>query len=220
MQAPVAQLDRASVYGTEGREFESLRAHSQNFLVSKAFAVGAESLPTWIRSWVPLVGTTSVSEGSSLAADLRTCERLGRSRGRSPLTPTSGLRRSKACGPSGPMASFRSKRCNCRRASNPRRAGRVNIAGEMRVRPRRRVWDWWSVPARAWLLHAYSGHGEFVAASHKDRQSVTSYGPSSRQGTGRSPSGAARFARSLGNAIATHSEFIRTRTSVACLPFH
>ena len=25
--APVAQLDRASVYGTEGREFESLRAH-------------------------------------------------------------------------------------------------------------------------------------------------------------------------------------------------
>ena len=28
-QAPVAQLDRASVYGTEGREFESLRARSQ-----------------------------------------------------------------------------------------------------------------------------------------------------------------------------------------------
>ena len=27
--APVAQLDRASVYGTEGREFESLRARSQ-----------------------------------------------------------------------------------------------------------------------------------------------------------------------------------------------
>jgi hypothetical protein len=25
--APVAQLDRASVYGTEGREFESLRAY-------------------------------------------------------------------------------------------------------------------------------------------------------------------------------------------------
>jgi hypothetical protein len=27
--APVAQLDRASVYGTEGREFESLRARSK-----------------------------------------------------------------------------------------------------------------------------------------------------------------------------------------------
>ncbi len=26
LEAPVAQLDRASVYGTEGREFESLRA--------------------------------------------------------------------------------------------------------------------------------------------------------------------------------------------------
>ena len=28
--APVAQLDRASVYGTEGRAFESLRARSKN----------------------------------------------------------------------------------------------------------------------------------------------------------------------------------------------
>jgi hypothetical protein len=28
--APVAQLDRASVYGTEGREFESLRARSES----------------------------------------------------------------------------------------------------------------------------------------------------------------------------------------------
>jgi hypothetical protein len=28
--APLAQLDRASVYGTEGREFESLRARGPN----------------------------------------------------------------------------------------------------------------------------------------------------------------------------------------------
>jgi hypothetical protein len=31
-KAPVAQLDRASVYGTEGREFESLRARQVNDL--------------------------------------------------------------------------------------------------------------------------------------------------------------------------------------------
>ena len=37
--APVAQLDRASVYGTEGREFESLRARSQKLRVCEGFAV-------------------------------------------------------------------------------------------------------------------------------------------------------------------------------------
>jgi hypothetical protein len=35
--APVAQLDRASVYGTEGREFESLRARSEKVLISRNF---------------------------------------------------------------------------------------------------------------------------------------------------------------------------------------
>jgi len=46
-QAPVAQLDRASVYGTEGREFESLRARcetpaQQGFFV--AFRVAASRM--------------------------------------------------------------------------------------------------------------------------------------------------------------------------------
>jgi hypothetical protein len=36
--APVAQLDRASVYGTEGRGFESLRAHSETSAFAGVFA--------------------------------------------------------------------------------------------------------------------------------------------------------------------------------------
>jgi hypothetical protein len=37
--APVAQLDRASVYGTEGREFESLRArYERRLAICGAFA--------------------------------------------------------------------------------------------------------------------------------------------------------------------------------------
>ncbi len=35
--APLAQLDRASVYGTEGREFESLRARYANPLLRQGF---------------------------------------------------------------------------------------------------------------------------------------------------------------------------------------
>jgi hypothetical protein len=34
-RAPLAQLDRASDYGSEGREFESLRAHQNSTLLLK-----------------------------------------------------------------------------------------------------------------------------------------------------------------------------------------
>jgi hypothetical protein len=37
--APVAQLDRASVYGTEGREFESLRARPLKALLKMGFSL-------------------------------------------------------------------------------------------------------------------------------------------------------------------------------------
>ena len=40
--APVAQLDRASVYGTEGREFESLRARYVKASKMEAFLLPAE----------------------------------------------------------------------------------------------------------------------------------------------------------------------------------
>src|SRR5437868_15254880 len=41
--APVAQLDRASVYGTEGREFESLRARFRSPATAGFFCLGLRS---------------------------------------------------------------------------------------------------------------------------------------------------------------------------------
>jgi hypothetical protein len=57
--APVAQLDRASVYGTEGRGFESLRARFVNcLLISRFVAKRRDADPAVFtrgyHSWVPL----------------------------------------------------------------------------------------------------------------------------------------------------------------------
>ena len=49
--APLAQLDRASGYGPEGREFESLRAYQKNLeaLLRGSFVLSGQSVtPQWI----------------------------------------------------------------------------------------------------------------------------------------------------------------------------
>ena len=73
-QAPVAQLDRASVYGTEGQRFESSRARWRrpasraSVTVRRSAAAASPARPHgWIPSWrilVRLSSTTAIAEDS------------------------------------------------------------------------------------------------------------------------------------------------------------
>src|SRR6478752_9673682 len=65
--APVAQLDRASGYEPEGREFESLRAH--HFMGASSDNINES--PFFATSLLPLDGLTSNSRCSNIPIKLR-----------------------------------------------------------------------------------------------------------------------------------------------------
>ena len=77
--APVAQLDRASVYGTEGREFESLRARCPNRQCLRRFGF-------------------LVSGAARIPGDQSRTKRLSAARRRDALWPDPGRRRTRPGG--------------------------------------------------------------------------------------------------------------------------
>ena len=62
-EAPVAQLDRASVYGTEGRGFEPLQARLHDLLVINDLRFLPDAVRTWKAGLAPGWSSSRIGRG-------------------------------------------------------------------------------------------------------------------------------------------------------------